>query len=65
MTRIPGTCGAPDLFELLDNAPPALLCEVVAESLQLCVRGVPGGPYAAHDRRCLDEYEALTVRCSP
>lgn len=47
----------------LDNLPLDLLCEVVRESLTMPVRGVPGGPYAKHDRECLAEYEALTLTC--
>jgi hypothetical protein len=47
----------------LDNVPLQLLCGVVRESLTMPVRGIPGGPYAKHDRKCLTEYESISLTC--
>ena len=47
----------------LANAPLQRIHEVVTESLTLSVRGILGGPYAEHDRRCLRHYESILGTC--
>ena len=47
----------------LANIPLQRIHEVVTESLTLSVRGILGGPYAEHDRRCLRHYESILGTC--